>query len=124
MSNKIIIIAGDPNSINSEIISKVWKKINTSLKKKIYLIGNFDLIGKQLKKINSKVSIIKIKTIDQNSSTKKLKIIDIPLKFKNVFNVSLEQSKRYILESLNLAHSLVEFLINYFFLINHFLQVK
>ena len=84
MKNKIIIVAGDPNSINSEIISKVWKKIN------------------------SKVSIIKIKTIDQNSSTKKLKIIDIPLKFKNVFNVSLEQSKRYILESLNLAHSLAE----------------
>ena len=31
---KIIIIAGDPNSINSEIIYKSWKKINISLKKK------------------------------------------------------------------------------------------
>ena len=28
MKKKIIIIAGDPNSINSEIIYKSWKKIN------------------------------------------------------------------------------------------------
>ena len=28
MKNNIIIIAGDPNSINSEIIYKSWKKIN------------------------------------------------------------------------------------------------
>jgi hypothetical protein len=34
MSKKIIIVAGDPNSINSEIIFKSWKKINSSLKKK------------------------------------------------------------------------------------------
>ena len=34
MRNKIIIISGDPNSINSEIIYKSWKKINKSLKKK------------------------------------------------------------------------------------------
>ena len=28
MNNKIIIVAGDPNSINSEIIYKAWKKIH------------------------------------------------------------------------------------------------
>ena len=31
---KIILVGGDPNSINSEIILKSWKKISTSLKKK------------------------------------------------------------------------------------------
>ena len=31
---KIIIISGDPNSINSEIIFKCWKKLNNSEKKK------------------------------------------------------------------------------------------
>ena len=40
MSNKIIIIAGDPNSINSEIIYKTWKKIDNKIKKKLYLIAN------------------------------------------------------------------------------------
>ena len=33
MKKKIIIIAGDPNSINSEIIYKTWKKLK-NLKKK------------------------------------------------------------------------------------------
>ena len=50
MRNKIIIISGDPNSINSEIIYKSWKKINKSLKK-IYLISNVNLIKKQLKNL-------------------------------------------------------------------------
>ena len=31
---KIILVGGDPNSINSEIILKSWKKIGRSLKKK------------------------------------------------------------------------------------------
>ena len=29
MSNEILIIAGDPNSINSEIIYKSYKKLNS-----------------------------------------------------------------------------------------------
>ena len=28
MKNKIIILTGDPNSINSEIIAKSWQKLN------------------------------------------------------------------------------------------------
>ena len=44
MKKKIILVFGDPNSINSEIIFKTWKKISTSLKKNIYIIGNFELI--------------------------------------------------------------------------------
>ena len=37
---KILIITGDPNSINSEIIYKSWKNLKTSVKKKyiLYLI--------------------------------------------------------------------------------------
>jgi len=108
MKNKIIIIAGDPNSINSEIISKIWKEINLSLKKKLYLIANFNLINKQFKKLKSKTSIIKVKKIEENAVTKKLKIIDIPLNFKNPFKVSLKDSTKYIMECFNLAHKLAE----------------
>ena len=39
MKKKIIIITGDPNSINSELIYKCWKKIDNRLKKKN--ISNF-----------------------------------------------------------------------------------
>jgi hypothetical protein len=34
MIKKIILLSGDPNSINSELIFKSWKKINNTLKKK------------------------------------------------------------------------------------------
>tara|TARA_X000001036_G_scaffold119371_1_gene112863 strand:- start:2791 stop:3756 length:966 start_codon:yes stop_codon:yes gene_type:complete len=106
MKNKIIIIAGDPNSINSEIISKTWKTISASVKKKIYLIGNFNLINRQFKKLKSNISVIKVKQIKENYSPKKLKIIDIPLNFRSPFNVSLQNSSKYINESFNLAHKL------------------
>ena len=86
MNNKILIIGGDPNSVNSEIIYKTWSKLDFKVKKKIYLIANFELLRKQFKKIKSKVKIIKVKSIKENSSTKFLKIIDIPLKFKDPFN--------------------------------------
>ena len=36
MSKIILIVCGDPNSINSEIIFKVWKKLNSRLKEKIF----------------------------------------------------------------------------------------
>ena len=33
MKEKILIVGGDPNSINSEILCKMWKKINYKTKK-------------------------------------------------------------------------------------------
>ena len=36
MKKKILIISGDPNSINSEVIYKSWKKLDNKLRKKIY----------------------------------------------------------------------------------------
>ena len=108
MKKKIIIVAGDPNSINCEIISKTWRAINTSIKRKIYLIGNFNLINKQFNKLKRKVSIIKVKQLEDNTSPNKLKIIDIPLNFKNPFKVSLQNSTKYITESFNLAHKLAQ----------------
>ena len=46
MKKKIIIISGDPNSINTEIIYKSWKNLN-KFKKNIYIISNFMLMKKQ-----------------------------------------------------------------------------
>ena len=42
--NKIIILSGDPNSINSEIIYKCWKKLPSEIKRKIYFISNYKLL--------------------------------------------------------------------------------
>jgi len=106
MKNKIIIVAGDPNSINSEIISKVWKKIKPSIREKLYIISNYNLINKQFKTIKSKVPTVQVKKINDNLKSKKLKIINIPLNFKNSFDVSIKHSTKYIKDSFNLAHKL------------------
>ena len=59
MNSKILIISGDPNSINSEIIFKAWKQINKSQKERLTLIGNFQLLLDQAKKLKIKVPIKK-----------------------------------------------------------------
>ena len=53
MKKKICIILGEPNSINAEIIAKSWKKSN-NLKKKIFVIGNLNLINDQFNGIGIK----------------------------------------------------------------------
>ena len=60
-NKKIIIIGGDPNSINYEIIFKTWKTISKSVKKKILIIANYELIKKQLNqhKYTLKLKIVK-----------------------------------------------------------------
>ena len=72
MKNKIIIVSGDPNSINSEIIFKSWKKLNSSIKRKIYLISNFDLLTKQKKKLKFSTKLIKVKSIEEQTETNSL----------------------------------------------------
>ena len=106
MSNKIIIVAGDPNSINSEIIYKAWKKIDNKIKKNLYLIANYNLICRQYKKLKYKIKVIKINNIEDNIISTNLKIIDVPINFKNPLKVSFKTSSKYVLKSLNLAHSL------------------
>ena len=36
MNNKILILGGDPNSVNSEIIYKSWKKIKMLVNRNLY----------------------------------------------------------------------------------------
>ena len=88
---KIILISGDPNSINSEILFKSWKKISISLKKKIYLISNYKLILDQSKKLNFSLKIDKVKSINDKENQPSLKILDVNLNYKSPFKVSCTQ---------------------------------
>ncbi len=106
MNKKIIIICGDPNSINSEIIYKTLKKLGKSLRKKITLIGNYNLINSQFNKLKKKNILVKVKTLNTFTHLNKIKIINIPLKFKNPFKVSAKDSGKYLIKSLNIAHNL------------------
>ena len=104
---KILIVGGDPNSINSEIIIKCWGKLSKSLRKRIYIISSYKLINQQLKKLNYSNQIIKVNDINTNFRSDKLKIIDINLNFKNPFKVSKIASSKFVLKSLNLAHDIL-----------------
>ena len=50
MSEKILLIAGDPNSVNSEIIFKSWKNLDKKIKKKLFIVGSQKLLKTQFKK--------------------------------------------------------------------------
>ena len=99
---KIILVFGDPNSINSELIYKSWKKLDFKIRKRIYIIGNYNLISKQLKKLNYKLKLTKINHIDDKFFNTSVKIIDVKVNFKNPFDVSIKESSKFIRESLNL----------------------
>ena len=43
---KIAIILGEPNSINSEILAKSWKKLNPKKRKTLLIIGSNELLIK------------------------------------------------------------------------------
>ena len=88
MNKKIILVGGDPNSINSEIIFKSWKKIPKNIKKKIILISNYNMLLDQFKRLNYKVNLMKIDNYYDFPNTSKLKVLNINLNYKNPFKVS------------------------------------
>ena len=100
--NSIGIILGEPNSINSEILAK-----SNAYKKKIIIIGSYDLLKSQLKTL--KISR-KLKRIQRPEDIKKsgnyLNVLDIPLKFKKPFSVNSKDSSVYVKKCLNAGHKL------------------
>ena len=105
MKNKILIIGGDPNSINSEIIYKSWKKSSPGIRNKIYVITNYRLFKKQLSKLKYPLKILKVQNHKDHQKSKKLKIVDIPVEFNNPFKIEKKFLINFISKSLNYAHS-------------------
>ena len=101
---KILIITGDPNSINSEIIIKVWKKMKKSIRRKTYFISNYNLLKDQFQKLNFFEKITKKNNLKENDLT--LKVLNIDLNYNDPFNVPFNNSSKYILKSLEMAHKL------------------
>ena len=87
MIKKIAIIAGEPNSISSEIIFKVWRLKNKFIHKPFFIIGNIDLLNKQKKKLRYN---LKIKKIDNDLNIKNLNKNHLP-----VYNIDCKQVKPF-----------------------------
>jgi len=102
MKKFVAIEAGEPVSINSEIISKAWK-INK--KKNLFIIGNFLLLKKQLHSLGFKIPLIKVKSINDLKFNSKLQILDVKLDFKLPFKIN-KKKRSYVLRCLDIAHDL------------------
>ena len=106
INKKILLIGGDPNSINSEIIYKSWRKLKKSIRNKIYVIASFELVKKQFRQLNYSTKLNKIKNLKQAGKSNEINIINVDLNFKNPFKVEKKAASSYLLNCLNLAHKL------------------
>lgn len=106
MKNKIIILSGDPNSINSELIYKCISKINRRIKNKIYIISNYNLLKDQFKKLRYKVKLTKVENLNTKQKNNSLKILNVDLNYSNSFKVPKKEASNFVIKSLNLGHKL------------------
>ena len=102
--NPIIVVAGEPNSVFSEIY---LKSINSKkFKSPIVLIASHNLIKFQMKRLNLNKKIRLIKCSDlkyKNLDNKKINLINVPFNQKKAFDKISNKSNNYIKESFNLA---------------------
>ena len=110
MNNKpLIIVAGEPFSIFSEIFLKSIK--NKICKKPIILIISKNLFIQQMKKLNFqiKINLLNKKNFKlKDLSKKKINIIDVDFKFKKIFDKISNKSNSYIEECFEIALKLLK----------------
>ena len=106
MKKKIIIITGEPISINTEIIYKSWKKINKNLKKKIYFISNFRLLNDQFNYLKYNVKIKKVKSLNECENESFIKVLNVDLNYKNFLKLASSEVDKFIIQSFDIAHEL------------------
>ena len=100
----IIIVAGEPNSIFSEIFFKSIKI--KKFKSPIILIASYNLIKLQMKKLNIHKKIRLIKTFDlkdKRLDNKKINLIDVTFRQKKAFDNISNKSNNYIKKSFDIA---------------------
>ena len=110
MQNPIAIIAGEPNSISSEIIFKAWR-----LRKK-YKLKNFIVIG-SVKLLTSQKNNLKIKipleVVEKDFNTNNLKknklfILNVNYKQNKAFEKISTKSNKYIFNCFREAINLIK----------------
>ncbi len=106
--NKVLIILGEPNSVFSELLFKYFKsKKYKSFKKDIILIGCYNLIYKQMKKLNYNFKFNIIKS-PKEYKKKFLNIIDVKYHFNNEFSKISTKSNKYLEDCFNLSLKIIK----------------
>ena len=104
----ILIIAGEPNSIFSEILIKALKRIK--IDNPIILICSYNLIKRQMKKLKLKkkkkiLDPSKIRKYNLNNKT--INLINVNYNQKNVFQKISSKSNKYIKECFDVAFKII-----------------
>ena len=102
----ILIILGEPYSTFSEIIGKYFIK-KKYFKKKIILVGNKELLSKQLKKLNYSFYLNQITNIEE-SKKNMVNIIDVEFKYGKVFSTINTKSNSYIKNSFDISLNILK----------------
>ena len=100
----IVVVAGEPNSIFSEIFFKSLK--SKKFRSPIILIASHKLMKLQMKKlkINKKIRLINFLYLEKNKlDNKKINLININLNQKKAFDIISNKSNNYISKSFNIA---------------------
>ena len=100
----IIIVAGEPNSIFSEIFFKSLKL--KKFKSPIILIASQKIIKLQMRKLNIKIKIRLIDFSDLKKiqlDNKKINLINVSFNQKKPFDIITSKSNNYIRESFDIA---------------------
>ena len=105
MKKPLAIIAGEPNSISSEIIFKSWKLREQYTHKPLFIIGSIRLLNLQKKKLKHR---IKIKKINKNFKINELNgtglpVYDIKYNQKKPFEKISDKSNKYIFKCFDVA---------------------
>lgn len=109
MKKIIGIIAGEPNSISSEIIFKCWKYGRKNKLNNFIIIGSIKLLIKQKKKLHENVPIYELKQSFKPKDIKKNKLCVLNVKFnqKKPFDRITIKSNKYIFNCFSLAIDLI-----------------
>ncbi len=105
MNKSIAIIAGEPNSISSEIIFKAWMLRKKYTYKPLFIIGSINLLNLQKKKLKYKIKIKKIYKNFKLSDLKgsELPVYDVRYNQKKSFEKISSKSNNYIFKCFNEA---------------------
>ena len=110
MTIPIAIIAGEPNSISSEIIFKSWLLIKKFTHRPILVIGNIELLNIQKKRMKFKISIKEVNKNFKNADLygNKLPVYNVNYKQKKIFQKISTKSNNYIFKSFDVAVKLIK----------------
>ena len=113
MKNKkpLLIVLGEPNSIFSELLFKVYKrKIIQKFNRPVVIIGSENLLKLQMKFLKYSIKINKINSLNfkkLNFNKKNINIFNVEYKFKKTFDKISNNSNKYINDCFKIAIKLL-----------------